>query len=83
MPEKKGFTVSVGNTFPSSYPNSFNPKDYDACAVITGSLAEGTEQEVRCDDYLSGRYVALYTDQADTALSLCNVEIYGTPGKEE
>ena len=69
-----GLLVTVSNTpGPSSR----------MCSMEHLSFNDGEIKSVYCDEAIEGRYVRLALKGTNKILYICEVEIYGTPGKSE
>ena len=70
--------VSVHVTLDS--PTGNTPGASELCAHVEGPLASG-QTRIVCTNEVVGRYVTISLSGNNDTLTLCEVEVYGVPGK--
>ena len=63
------------------HPNQQMPVPSKLCAHVEGPFPPGETRHVICPADLNGRYVAIVLAGDEEILTLCEVEVYGKPGK--
>ena len=69
------FYIGVSEQQPSSLVDV--PPTYPVCAYHSGMLVDSARECVSCSSSITGRYVTIQLTNTVTALTLCEVEVYG------
>ena len=70
-------TVYVSN----NDPRQQMPTASEMCAYVWPAFPSGATRRVICTNPVSGRYVIVTVAGAAEILTLCEVQVYGVPGK--
>ena len=57
------------------------PKASEMCIQVWPAFTSGATRRVICTNPVSGRYVIVTVTGATEILTLCEVQVYGVPGK--
>ena len=62
-------------------PTVNTPGASELCAHVVGPFAPGETRRIVCTNEIVGRYVTISLPGSNELLTLCEVEVYGEPGK--
>ena len=71
------FSVHVIPRNPTGYTSSAS----ELCVHVVGPFGPGETRRIVCTNEIVGRYVTISLTGSNEILTLCEVEVYGEPGK--
>ncbi len=75
--------VTVWISYEFSALRMLDIQSHEPCAHLSGQVSPGASATVHCRRGASGRFVIVGIQRARNPLSLCEVEVYGTPGDRQ